>query len=56
MEEAIPIHKPPTKEEIKSICASINSTFGHLKCAMSYNLRKNLTIVIWKIKKLSKAC
>lgn len=42
MEEAVPLHNPITQEEIEHICASINSTFGHLKWANSFSLRYNL--------------
>ncbi|MFA7142606.1 MAG: RNA-directed DNA polymerase [Candidatus Dojkabacteria bacterium] len=41
-EEAVAIHNPPTLEELKDICASINSAFGHLKWSNSYNLRQDL--------------
>ena len=42
IEEVIPLHNPITEEEIESICASINSTFGHFKWANSFYLRQNL--------------
>jgi len=42
MEEVVPLHDPLTQEEIEDICASVNSTFGHLKWANSFSLRQNL--------------
>jgi hypothetical protein len=42
MEEMIPLNNPIAKEQIDSICTSINSTFGHLKWGNSYSLRQNL--------------
>ncbi len=41
-EEAVPIHTPPTQEEIQDICNSINSTFGHIKWSNSYRLKQDL--------------
>lgn len=42
VEEAVPLHNPITQEEIEDMCASVNSTFGHLKWANSFSLRQNL--------------
>jgi RNA-directed DNA polymerase len=42
IEEAVQIKLPPSKEDLESICTSINSTFGHLRWSNSYRLRKNI--------------
>lgn len=41
-QEALPLSKPPTKDEIKQMLAMVNSYYGHFKHANCYNLRKNL--------------
>ena len=41
-EEAVPLHNPPSYDEIATICSSINSLFGHLKWANSFNLRQDI--------------
>lgn len=38
----LPLSKPPTTAEIKKILAMVNSYYGHLHHANSYNLRKNI--------------
>ncbi len=42
MEERIPLGENITQKDIKALCTSINSTFGHLKWSNSYLLRNNL--------------
>lgn len=42
MEEFVPLSNPISEREIESICASINSAFGHIKWSNSFNLRQNL--------------
>lgn len=41
-QRVLPLSRPPAKEEIKQITATINSYFGHFCQADCYNLRKNL--------------
>lgn len=41
-QEALPLSRPPTKEEIKQMAAMVNSYFGHFRWANCYNLRQNL--------------
>lgn len=41
-QKALPLSRPPTKEEIGHMTAAINSYFGHFCQANCYNLRKNL--------------
>lgn len=42
IEEVIPLSSPVTESEIKAICTSINSAWGHLKWSNSYNLKQTL--------------
>jgi len=42
MEEKIPLGSNITEKDLKALCASINSTFGHLKWSNSYFLRNNI--------------
>ncbi|EKD99647.1 MAG: Retron-type reverse transcriptase [uncultured bacterium] len=41
-QEALPLSKPPTKNEVKKATAMINSYYGHFRHANCYRLRKNL--------------
>lgn len=41
-QEALPLTRPPTKEELEQMQAMVNSYYGHFKHANCYNLRKNL--------------
>lgn len=42
IERRIPLGKNITQKDVEALCASINSTFGHLKWSNSYLLRNNL--------------
>lgn len=41
-QEALPLSRPPTKEEIKQMTAMVNSYYGYFRRANCYNLRRNL--------------
>lgn len=41
-EEMIPLHQPPTEEDIEAIYTSINSYFGLLRWCNSFHLRQHL--------------
>ena len=41
-QKALPLSRPPTKEEIEQMTNTVNSYFGHFCQANCYNLRKNL--------------
>ncbi len=38
----LPLSKPPTIAEVKRMLAMVNSYYGHLRHARSYNLRKSI--------------
>lgn len=41
-QEALPLHWPPSLEELKKMASIINSYYGHFQHANTYKLRKNL--------------
>jgi hypothetical protein len=42
MQEALPLHQPPTEQELKRVQAIINSYYGHFQHADTHKLRKNI--------------